>query len=167
MTFNSWPQLLNHMVFLLKLALELFHVHIASLLSVGCLALTDYLLVNFVFANNFLHFGECGVSSERDLLSEIWNGLSVDFPLLVHLESHFRDLFLFRPDRSIFIVKHILQCLDGLVSSISHLLLLLITWLTSFSPMLWNSILQYFILWQILITNLPLFKSLNHCFFLL
>jgi hypothetical protein len=123
-------------VFLLKLALELLHVHVTSLLSVGCLALTDYLLVNIMLANYFLHFGKSGVSSERNLFSELRNSLSVDFTLLIHLESHFGDLFFFGPDGSILIIQHVLERLDGLVSSISHLFLLLFAGLTCFGPML-------------------------------
>lgn len=146
MAFHSWAKLLNHVIFLLQLSLKLFHVHTTHLGCVSGLTLADDLLVNFVLTDDLLHLGQGSVSSKGNLLTKLSDSLRVDLSLLAHLHTHLCDLLFFRPNGSILIVKHLLQRLNRLVSSISHLFLLLIAYLRCFGSVLRDSILKYFVL---------------------
>lgn len=120
-----------------------------------------------MFADNFLHFCECILTSKRNLFSEFRNGLSVKLTLCVHLGTHFSYLIFFSTNDLILCVDHILQSLNRLVSGILHFSMLLLRLALSFHSSIFNSVTQMLFLIQVLITILPLFVPSDLSIFLI
>lgn len=101
-------ELLYGVVFLLKNSIEFFHVKLLVFCGVCSDLLTHNIWGDGMFADNFLHFCECILTSKRNLFSEFRNGLSVKLTLCVHLGTHFSYLIFFSTNDLILSVDHIL-----------------------------------------------------------
>lgn len=103
-------------------------------------------LSNVVLTDDFLHFGEGGVTCERNLVSQLLDCVRVKLALGCDLLPHFGNLFLFGANSLILNIKHVLKSFYCLVCCIHHLLVLLLLGIRGLGTVLCNCIFEYFIL---------------------
>ena len=106
-----------------------------------------------------------GVTSVAHLLSELVDYLGIRLSLVPHLVSETFNILFLALELLILLLNHVLQSLNGLISSLRNLLLLLLMDSHCLQSVVLNGILQDCISTEVLISLMPLSELLKLAFF--